>query len=260
MIKTGFDWDFMFAAACGRVPGVSPNLIVGDSPSLDTADGTNTIWDKKGIAPQLSAAATMYASSSSAADTAAFVVVIGLDENYDVKSTTTQLTGQTQVSVGDFLVVHAAQVVVADVAGDIYIAETDTLTGGVPDTDSKIHSKIIAGKNVTHNAFFVIPRGKAGVITAFRGTTDATNKSARVTSHLKYFGQPELETVSYSLAPALPNFVSPVPIGSFALGTSLGPVFPEKTRIEARTVVAANATLVFFGIDLILLDSELVIS
>ena len=99
------------------------------------------------------------------------MLVQGLDANYLEVSRTVVLNGQTQVALSGLIFRISAAIVISATTpvGDVYIAETDTLTLGVPNTPSKIQSKIrlspgdageFASYNITHNGFFTVPAGR----------------------------------------------------------------------------------------------------
>lgn len=128
--------------------------------NTDIDNGTpEDIWNQGGTYTFLSAAATLYVSSSSAADTAKTVTVIGLDADGVEQTVTATLNGQTQVALsGTWLRVYRAYNSGSTAfAGDIYIAETDDLTDGVPDTASKIKAKIDTAYGQTLMAITTVP-------------------------------------------------------------------------------------------------------
>lgn len=140
--------------------------------NADVDSGTaEDIWDQGGTYTFLSSAATLYASSSSGSDTFE-ITVIGLDANWDLQTKTVTLTGQTQVALaGTWIRVHRVYNSSGTAAvGDIYIAETDNLTAGVPDTASKIKAKIVIGNEQTLMAIYTIPASRTGVIMHYSGT------------------------------------------------------------------------------------------
>jgi hypothetical protein len=204
----------------------------------------------------LSSETELFASSSSTSDTTNFIIVSGLDGDYNRKYTVTQLTGQTQVSVGTFLRVQTCSITTASAIGDVYIAESDTLTAGVPNTPSKVQSKIIAGKNVTHNGWITVPAGYSAINMAVRGTTDASAKAATIKSLVWNEGSDfSAEFVEYAVTTSFGQFTFPTPVGTVNITGSLSPVIPEKTDIEAKALVDTNNTNIFFGADYLIAPS-----
>lgn len=162
--------EFLLEVSKGNVPKHSMVTVVGATPSLGSA-GTETIWDVGGSYTYLTADTTLYISSSSASDTSVTVLVTGKDDNYNAVTQTVITNGQTQVALGTqmFRVEICTVIGGTSPIGDLYIAESDTLTGGVPNTASKIKSKIplsgvdvgtgFASDHITHNGFATVPAG-----------------------------------------------------------------------------------------------------
>ena len=157
--------DYFVESALGNISDTASVVITGNNPNM-TANTEELIWDQGGLYTYLTSETTLYASSTNAADTAITVACPGLDGNYDQVTRTVTLNGQTQVALsGDLLRVFDSAVFgSAEPLGDIYIAESDTLTDGVPDTASKIKGKIIQGNNVSKNAFYTVPAGFSAVV------------------------------------------------------------------------------------------------
>lgn len=135
---------------------------------IDTGTDPEDIWSQGGLYTFLDAAAAMFASSSSASDTAVIVKVQGLDANWNLQEKTVTLTGQTAVAIdGTWIRVFRAYVSGTTAAvGDVYIAETDTLTAGVPNTASKIKAKINIAYQQTMMCIYTVPAGFTGWVAA----------------------------------------------------------------------------------------------
>jgi len=148
--------------AKGNYPGHSAVFITGYNPGVAVENVVETLWDQGGTYTYLSSAATLYISSSSAADVGQVIAVAGLDGDYNEVIRIGVLNGQSQVALdGELLRVHAAQNFSGTaLAGDVYIAESGATTGGVPDTTSEIKAKIIQGIGVTHQFTYTVPAGK----------------------------------------------------------------------------------------------------
>jgi len=250
--------NFILDVAMGKVPGYREQLLLGQRRGMNIAEGSKTIWDHTDSIQFLTSETELFASSSSASDTAPVTLIVcGLDGNHFEKSTVTVLTGQTQVPVGSFLIIHNAVIAGQTAVGDVYMAETDTLTGGVPDTSSKIQSKILAGENITHNGFVTIPAGISALNMVLRGTTDGANKSARVDNIIHPAGGgPPINANAFSVSTSFPGFQFPMPIGTTTLAGALSLVFPEKTTVEFRADVDTNNTIIFFGVDFMFIQNE----
>jgi len=248
--------NFILDVAMGKIPGYRQQLLLGQRFDQNIIEGSKTIWDHTDSIQFLTVETALFASSSSAADTSTQIVVCGLDGNYEEKFTVTPLTGQTQVAVGSFLIVHSAVTAIAAAVGDIYIAETDTLTAGVPDTSSKIQSKVIAGQGITHNGFITVPSGHAAINMVLRGTTDGVNKSSQIANVIHPPTGPEFIGTTFSVSEAFPGFIFPAPIATTTVAGAYSPIFPEKTTIEFRAEVNTNSTDTFFGVDWLFIQQE----
>jgi hypothetical protein len=55
-------------------------------------------------------------------------------------------------------------------AGDVYVAESDSYTDGVPDTPAKWKAKITQGFNQTLMALYTVPTDKMGYVTCLYST------------------------------------------------------------------------------------------
>lgn len=162
--------EFLLEVSKGNVPGHSMVTVIGSNPSLGSTV-TETVWDGGGTYTYLTADTTLYISSSSASDTAVTVLITGKDDNYNVITDTVTANGQTQVAIStQFFRVEIVQVIGSTApVGTLYIAETDTLTGGIPDTADKIKAIVplsatdagtpFASDNISHNGFATIPAG-----------------------------------------------------------------------------------------------------
>lgn len=181
--------DYFTDVAQGLVPGASIQFILGNSPGAAAADTEETIWDQGGTYTYLSAETTLYGSSSSASDTDQILVVVGLDEDYLEVVRIVALNGQNQVALDDGLLrVHIIQQISGTGAvGDFYIAESDSLTGGIPDTASKIKGKVTAGKGISRQFTFTVPAGKAFYVHE-QVLIAGKNSDVEISLKLKFFG------------------------------------------------------------------------
>ena len=129
-------------------------------------DGIEDIWSGGGMYVFLdSTAVTLYISSTQAADTMEMKIQ-GLDANFDEQEELISLSGTGQVEIGGtWKRVHRSynDGPVAT-AGDIYIAETDATTSGVPDTASKIKAVVLATDQQTEMAIYTVPAGWTGYL------------------------------------------------------------------------------------------------
>jgi len=142
------------------------------------------VWDMGGLHTFNDTAVAYFLSSSDNGDDDDVVVQV-IDGNGAQSEITTTLTGQTQVQIGTGTYVRAHRAFVDDTtapAGDVYVAESDTLTAGVPDTQTKIKAKIGAGDNQTMQAIWHCPAGFKGkhVCTYLTGSTNGKIVIARL--------------------------------------------------------------------------------
>ena len=162
--------EFYTMVALGLIPGATGRVMRGNNPSVGTA--LALIWEQGGLYTYLTANTELFISSSNAGDTTQTVEMEYLDSTYAEKTVTATLNGQNQVSIATdvFRVQRCINSSGTDFAGDIYLAETDTLTAGVPDTASKIKDKIgsVNGSGTSRNqslsAIFTVPAGKTWVV------------------------------------------------------------------------------------------------
>lgn len=185
---------FGFDASVGLITGVSVVRKFGYNYSVGTA--YEDVWNQGGTYTYQSSASTMYVSSSDAGDTGTMTVE-GLDTNWDEQTQSVTLSGQSQVEVGSGLtwirVFRAFNTGGTEFAGDIYVAETDSLTGGVPDTDSKIKAKITSPEEQTKMALWSVPAGKTLYITSIYAGTRSKDKGLRFGLYVREFGKTFLD-------------------------------------------------------------------
>lgn len=106
-----------------------------------------TVWEYGGSETYATTNAIDYVSSSDAADTATVMYVeghtvsgTGASSEFTLVTQTLTLNGQSKVALTTPLArVGRAYVSSGTLAGDFYVFEDDTLTGGVPNTASKVH-------------------------------------------------------------------------------------------------------------------------
>lgn len=160
-VSTEGSAEYSTEIARGNVPGQAIVNIEGANPDMSLGV-SETLWDPTGTISYLAADTTLYLSSTNASDTNVLVIGFGLDDNYNEIIGFATANGQSQVAFDvDFFRPHEFVVTgTTEPLGDLYIAETGTLSGGVPTNVAKIKSKIIQGKNITENGFYTVPAGK----------------------------------------------------------------------------------------------------
>jgi len=152
-----------------------------------------TVWNVGTLYTYLTSDTTLYISSSNAADTNVSVVVAGLTSDGIEITRTVTTNGRSQVALsGQMYRVFAAQVIGSiEPLGDLYIAESDTLTDGVPDTDSKIKAKIVIGYNISSQTLYTVPVNKILILNRQRITV-SSGKTATISIMTKFLGTPFL--------------------------------------------------------------------
>jgi len=161
--------DWRIQVAKGEIPDHSSTVFSALTRGVGTNGVEKTVRNLPEVITYFTLATQLYASSTDAGDTTATVAVVGLDSNFDEVTRTVTLNGQNQVALsGTMLRVFSAVVTGStQVNGDVYIAETDTLTAGVPDTDSKKQVKINQGDNVGLTGTITVPNGFKFIAVAF---------------------------------------------------------------------------------------------
>lgn len=161
--------------AKGNVPGHTIGTAFGHNQNLDPANPA-MIWDYGETQPievYLLADTELFLSSSSASDVNVGLMIVGSSEGYIPKAEFHLFTsGQSQQSIGNWFRIDKITVISGNThLGDIYCAEADTLTAGIPDTAAGVHGWIHDGKGTTHKAVGTVPAGHTMYITRlFLGT------------------------------------------------------------------------------------------
>lgn len=150
--------------------------VTGASISIVEIEGTiasGSIKDVWGLSGEVdnytfsTTKGTWYASSSDASDTS-LLLVRGLGEDTDgswvIQSGIVTLSGQSQVAISAALpwirFWDTINIGTSDFAGTVYIAETDTLTAGKPDTLTKIRGVGVPIAQRSLDGVFSCPTGK----------------------------------------------------------------------------------------------------
>lgn len=121
-------------------------------------------------------------SSSSGSDTRQITIeghtISGSDLTFVVQTIT--LTGQTQATLTTPLHrctrLYADNTSTTELVGNIYVYENDTSTGGVPDTDAKVHLTLPAGEQQSRKASTSLSSVDYWIVTGF--DADCYKKSA----------------------------------------------------------------------------------
>lgn len=133
----------------------------GHGHNLAISDLPTDLWEgSAGLYPFQDNAVKLYVSSSEASDVGIPLLLEGLDENGFIQQKVVILNGQTQVEI-DGMWYRQYRALNADsgvlFAGHVYVAEQDSLTGGVPDTASKIKVHIEPEFQQTQMVIYTTP-------------------------------------------------------------------------------------------------------
>ena len=156
---------------------ITDHEIVGFVGTSDGAPSNNekTLWDLDQIMTPLTSPQTLYVSSTNSGD-GQTIIVEGLDGDYNPITGKAVLNGQNQVEIVDFTTGNPITFLrvfgapgnflgSTNLLGDVYVAESDTLSGGVPNDDTKIKAHIVAKNNVGRNGFFTVKAGYTAYLT-----------------------------------------------------------------------------------------------
>ena len=247
--------DYYLEVAKGNVEGTTTGFIVGVNTDVGSVN-TESIWDVGGDYVYLTANTQLYASSSSASDTSVSIVVTGLDEDFIEVTRTVTVTGQTQVALSGLMyrVYNAFVIGSSSPVGDIYIAESTTLSGGVPTTNAPIKSKIplstivgeaaeFASDNFSHNGFYTVPAGKTLHLVYFT-TSIRKNEDAIISGRVRLEGGVWFNRSPTPLyqSPTVQEFNTRLPIA-------------EKTDLEWRVIAGSAGTQIQFQLQFVLVDN-----
>lgn len=246
--QVGTSEPFELQVSRGQIPGHSPVNKFGFNPAVD--DTEQTIWREGGLYSYLTSASTLYVSSSSVADTAGgtganSVEVQGLDADYNIKTATANLNGQTQVALpGTWIRVTRAFVTLAGSggtsAGDIYVGASGS-TGGVPNT---VYGGLGDG-NQTQLALYTVPAEHTFFINTVTFTAALSASNAYITTRLniRTFGSNVFRT----------TMIDTLQSGELFYDIQYPISVPEKSDIECRASTssasaAAEVSATFEGI------------
>lgn len=170
----------------GQYPGVSSIHKFGRNADVGTSE--EDVWN--GPTAQetlLTTGTTLYISCEDNVNGVGQIIrVEGLDENFLHYNAEVTLTGQTQAQIGNangWTRVHRAYQVSggADPVGNCWIAESDTLTGGVPDTATKVHAVIeyTDAAQQTEKCMFTVPADHVALIHGFSASIGTPSGASR---------------------------------------------------------------------------------
>lgn len=193
-----FSTNYLYETAFGRIENVSNGFFVGQNNKVGTTSFESVI-DQGGHYTYLTANTQLYVSSSDPLDTEIEVLMQGLDDEYNpivLTATTDGANGQVQVPLSSATSFRTDTFFVSGnktPVGELYLAEIDTLSGGVPIDPTKIKAKIpfstdvngdpvdtgteFASDNFSHLGIISVPAGKR---MAVNGLILATGKDDNI--------------------------------------------------------------------------------
>jgi hypothetical protein len=238
--------------ALGHVPGAYTVNKFGYNAAV-TGAPEESIWDAPDLGGPLrcftvldQTPATVYFSSSNAADAGKTVTVEGLTTGYVTQNTTVTLgvaaatSGTVFTAGGTWLRINRMYAASDGLTGDIYahVDATDADTNGIPDSPStEIVAVITAGENQTLQACYTVPDGKIAMAkhACISNTTLGGADSVDFRSRIELEGGPNRTQNLYTLGAG----------ATVCFDLEPARVFPEHSDIEitgSGTTQAASAT------------------
>lgn len=187
--KLGSSEPFELQVAQGQISYHESIFKFGFNPDIDNS--LETVWAQGGLYSYLSAASTLYISSSSTADDVAgtgarTATVFGLDANYDEVSVTVDLDGQNGVQLGDASNWIRVNRITVDTAGSggqnagvLYVGTEASPTLGVP---TNKYATVAIGDNQTLMALWTVPRNYEAYLLQVDVTVATTQNNKYCTS------------------------------------------------------------------------------
>ena len=248
--------DFLIEVSKGQRPGHTllykfGHGTVGTTPTQIWAGGSTPYI-------YLTAAATLYLSSTDSGDTSAPILVIGLDTNGDYQFETVNLDdsdAQTQVpTLSPYVRALRAQHMPtgggwggsAKLAGTLYIAGASGSSGGVPSVADDILVVIPPGNEQTQLGFLTIPNGFTGMIQNITMSTESA-KTISTDLQIREFGG------TFATKGKSASLDNPIPRRLYVYDQ-----IPSKSDIQMLVNVSASTGLVSIQMDILLVDNDLV--
>ena len=138
--------DFFAEVGKGNIEGVSSFILGAKNPSIGALE--ETIWPLGGVYPYITTPVELFLTSSNVGDVGQSIVVTGIRTLDGVlERPIYQTNGRTPVSTGTWYRIFSLRNFgdgsAGNLLGSLYLAETDTLILGVPQTATKIKGGII---------------------------------------------------------------------------------------------------------------------
>jgi len=148
--------EFLLEVAKGKIDGHRIAFI----PAFGDISTTETlIWRHGGAYTFNDTAATLYLSSSDNTDTQD-VRIVWLDANYEEQTSLVTLQGHTLVTIGTGLRVNEIYTLDStSTAGDVYVANANNHTNGVPNNQAEIVATFDSDAQVRQMGLYTVPAG-----------------------------------------------------------------------------------------------------
>jgi len=232
------DSNYSTELRLGYIKGRSQVNFGGRATGVGTTK--QTLWNYGGIYTYLSANTQLYVSSSNTGDTSVNLLIFGLNFAGEFIALNVVTNGQNQVAISGVIWRVFAVQVVGSVAplGDLYLAEADTLSSGVPATPAKVKAMVTQGENVSSMALYTVPSGKALLLKKQRMTV-SSGKSAILYNRTRFKDSIFLEGGVFDVFEKALEF-------NYEYGV---PAFPAFTDIEIAVVADATGANISTAID-----------
>ena len=170
--------SFLFSVSRGDFPTLSLDA-AGSSNQTIAANTEELVAVQRGDPQLLSADTEVFISSTEVADNQ-IVAIAAMNDEYEPITLIGTLNGRNQVSLGNgFRIFSLFPISGTSPTGDVYVAESDTLTGGVPDTASKIQIKMAKEDGIATNPILTVPKDNNGYFFDFLGSVEK-GKNAKI--------------------------------------------------------------------------------
>lgn len=249
-------WTYLVSK--GAFPNLSSVGYIGRNRLITSLTVPEDIWPYGGLYPFASFDATgegvglvLYASSTETADNQV-ITVIGLDENWCDQVKEVTLNGRNQVQIdGQWKRVNATiNLNGTSTTGDVYIAESDSLTLGVPDTPSKIKqlmpqedqnaASAVRTIGACTQAYFLDVWGSMVV-----SGVAPTNAAVEIATFIRYYGGIFFNAGTISL------MTNGLPIWNYHPKLVIDPL-PPRTDIVGRVINASDDVDISAGYELLI--------
>lgn len=235
--------DWYLAVSRGQIPGASVQNIYGYNTAVD---GTVIpLWENATAYAYPAAATTMILYSSSAADTNVSILIVGLDNNYDLISETKVLTNGTTgvATVNQYRRINSISVVGGvNPVGTIYLSNAGkTATYAQINLTSTGES---AGRS--QMSIYTVPNGYTFYLNRVSGYVSPNNNA-------NFFCNYRVWT--RNIATGIVTILQQAPFVNTYLTTRVAPrPYPAKTDIQWQASMSAGTSIVSIAVEGVLIQ------